>query len=103
MSDIFYSLGFDLGYRRENPSAYVVLRWEDGVAHWEASGLYLPAVTIDDYARLDVVCSKIGSTITTWSQHAELSGAKVVVGYEDRKSTRLNSSHSTLSRMPSSA
>ena len=27
----------------------------------------------------------------------------VIVGVEDRKSTRLNSSHATLSRMPSSA
>ena len=46
-----------------------------------------------------IVYASDGSVLAQW--HAEEDRA--LVGYEDRKSTRLNSSHTDISRMPSSA
>ena len=55
------------------------------------------------YGSLLFVLSDSVLAIDRFVHGFKLSGAIVMASYIDRKSTRLNSSHSTLSRMPSSA
>ena len=56
----------------------------------------------DDGERVTIVEFESGEAQRAWSTHAEHVAAKKK-GREDRKSTRLNSSHMPVSRMPSSA
>ena len=57
------------------------------------------------FATIQVVAKAVlaGEPALTYSELARRLGMAKVNGQGDRKSTRLNSSHSTLSRMPSSA
>ena len=49
------------------------------------------------------LCEQFGISRKTGYKHLERYAALGLAGLQDRKSTRLNSSHGKLSRMPSSA
>ena len=67
-------------------------------------------LTDDEFTRvLDAACGRLpqkkpaGHRRFPWGRVAAAAAACLAVGLGDRKSTRLNSSHITRSRMPSSA
>ena len=75
------------------------------------AGLFTPDGTYDDYffgahsgrPAIAAMLARFheGGAQYRWEFHEPLSDGRI--GYADRKSTRLNSSHGKLSRMPSSA
>ena len=77
-----------------------------GICHGPIDGIR--TVWIDDKEAFNGTTSNAGSTITIdkpkmWGGDHELGGLHALCDIVDRKSTRLNSSHIPLSRMPSSA
>ena len=70
------------------------------VTRARAQHLVPTVITFDPHPALTLSPTKSVSLLQTLAQRVELLAA---VGIEDRKSTRLNSSHTDISRMPSSA
>ena len=59
-------------------------------------------INCDDYDNLELACQH-HLMLTLELKDGEKLQAKASLLYKDRKSTRLNSSHTDISRMPSSA
>ena len=63
---------------------------------WDAPGRSMNVIDLN-------VIEELSDIVDTVAGDRAIRGAVITSGKEDRKSTRLNSSHRSLSRMPSSA
>ena len=62
-----------------------------------------PGRSLDEWMELVTECRQSGLTDAAWCNEHGISPSCFYNAVTDRKSTRLNSSHTDISRMPSSA
>ena len=91
------------GHMRFEPNINVIAELEDGTV------VKTPVVEVKNLnsfkALRGAIEYELGAQLDRWREDGKVMGpgAKSTRGWEDRKSTRLNSSHLAVSRMPSSA
>ena len=106
LSQILHRAGIDNVVLEARSRSYVLERIRAGVLEWGSVEVLRSAGVGERMDREGHVHDSVG---IAWSGHGQLKidtykhAGRRMMAYGDRKSTRLNSSYSSVSRMPSSA